>query len=119
MTIPAGSLIPSSVTAVLDATRTNSGDRDRDSSLESPDYFDTKTFPTWTFMSTTIVPSGNSAYATDGMLTMHGVTRPEHFDVTVRGNSVHPVYYAVGHIDRHVFGMKGARPIRSSVMQPT
>jgi polyisoprenoid-binding protein YceI len=72
-------------------------------------YFDTKTFPMWTFMSTTIVPSGNSAYAMDGMLTMHGVTRPEHFDVTVRGNSVHPVYHAVGHIDRHVFGMKGAR----------
>jgi hypothetical protein len=48
VTIPAGSSIPVSVTAVLDATRINSGDRDRDSSLESPDYFDTKNLPTWT-----------------------------------------------------------------------
>jgi polyisoprenoid-binding protein YceI len=87
----------------------NSGDRDRDSSLESPDYFDTKSFPAWTFTSTKIVSSSANGCAIDGLLTIHGVTAPEHLEVTIRGDSAHPIYHAVGHIDRHVFGMKGAR----------
>ena len=53
---------PVSVSAVLDPTRMNSGDPDRDSSLESPDYFDTKLFPTWTFVSTKIVLSGSATF---------------------------------------------------------
>ncbi len=109
VTIPAGSSIPVSVTATLDPTRINSGDRDRDSSLESPDYFDTKAFPTWTYTSTKVVPSSANACAVDGLLAIHGVTVPEHLEVSIRGDSAHPVYHAVGHIDRHAFDMKGAR----------
>lgn len=109
ITMQGGSAIPVSVSAVLDPTRMNSGDPDRDSSLESPDYFDTKLFPTWTFVSTKIVLSGSATFGMDGMLTMHGVTQPEHLDVTVRGDVAHPAYHAVGHIDRHAFSMKGAR----------
>jgi polyisoprenoid-binding protein YceI len=40
---------------------------------------------------------------------IHSVTQPEHVDVTLRGDAAHPVYHAVGRIDRHAFGMKGAR----------
>ena len=110
VTIPAGSPIPLSVTAVLDATRINSGDRDRDSSLESPDYFDTKTFPTWTFISTKIMPSGSNACAMDGMLTMHGVTVPEHFDVTVsRGQRASRLSRRRAHRPARSSHMKGAR----------
>jgi polyisoprenoid-binding protein YceI len=109
VTMTPGSTIPLSVTAVLDPTRMNSGDPDRDSSLESPDYFDTKRFPTWTFVSTKIVPAGNAAFGMDGVLTMHGIGQPEHLDVTVHGDPAHPAYHALGHIDRHGFGMKGAR----------
>jgi len=109
VTMAPGSTIPLSVTAVLDPTRMNSGDRDRDSSLESPDYFDTKRFPTWTFVSTKIVSEGNAAFGIDGMLTMHGVAQPEHLDVTIHGDPAHPAYHALGHVDRHAFGMKGAR----------
>ena len=109
MDVPTGSPIPLRASAVLDATRINSGDRDRDSSLESPDYFDAKKFPTWTFVSTKIVRSGGAACVVDGMLTLHGVTRPEHLDVTLGGDPSHPIYHAVAHIDRHAFAMKGTR----------
>ena len=105
----AGSPAPTSVSAVLDATRIKTSEPDRDSSLESSDYFDVKLFPTWTFASTKIVPSGPQAFTMDGNLTLHGVTQPEHLDVTIHGDPAHPVYHAVAHIDRHAFGMKGAR----------
>ena len=109
LTMAPNSTIPLSISAVLDPTRMNSGDGDRDSSLESPDYFDTKRFPTWTFVSTKIVPEGNAAFGMDRLLTMHGVAQPEHLDVTIHGDPAHPAYHAVGRIDRHGFGMKGAR----------
>jgi polyisoprenoid-binding protein YceI len=104
-----GDVIPISVNAVLDATKLRTDEPDRDASLTSPDYFDTKAFPTWTFVSTKIVPSGAKAFAMDGLLTMHGVTQPEHLDVTVSGDATLPVYHAVGHVDRRAFGMKGTR----------
>jgi polyisoprenoid-binding protein YceI len=104
-----GSSIPTSVTATLDATRIDTGEPDRDHSLESPDFFDVKEFPHWTFSSTKIVPTGSGALAMDGNLTIHGVTRPEHLQVTVSGTAARPEYHASGRIDRHAFGMPRTR----------
>jgi polyisoprenoid-binding protein YceI len=104
-----GSPIPLSFSAVLDPTRMDSGDRDRDASLESADYFDTKKFPTWTFASTKIVPTGPAAFRAEGTLTMHGVAQPETLDVSVRGDAAHPLYHALGHVDRRAFALKGTR----------
>ena len=42
--------------------------------LKSPDFFDTKTFPTATFTATAIVPSGAQTNVT-GNLDLHGVTK--------------------------------------------
>jgi len=109
VTLVAGSPIPLEVTAVLDPARIDSGDPDRDKSLESPDYFDVAKFPTWTFASTKIVATGPSAFGMDGTLTIHGVTQPEHLDVNVNGDVAHPFYHATGHIDRQAFEMKGTR----------
>lgn len=103
------SVIPVSATAVLDASKVQSGDRDRDDSLRSPDFFDVKKFPTWTFTSTKVMHQGPAAFGMDGMLTIHGVTQPEHLDVTVRGAAAHPEYRAVGKVDRHAFGMTVTR----------
>jgi polyisoprenoid-binding protein YceI len=102
-------MIPAAVTAVLDATRISSGDPDRDGSLESPDYFDAKRFPTWTFASSKISLTGPATFVMEGTLTIHGVTQPERLDVTVGGSAVAPLYHATGGIDRHAFGMKGTR----------
>jgi polyisoprenoid-binding protein YceI len=115
------SSIPVSAAAVLDASRLNTGDRDRDASLQSSDYFDVKKFPTWTFSSTKIVPSGPAAFEMDGMLTVHGVAQLEHLAVAVGGDASHPIYHAVGHIDRRAFGMKGTRldPVIGNVADVT
>ncbi|HVR47230.1 MAG TPA: YceI family protein [Candidatus Binatia bacterium] len=104
-----GSAIPISAAAVLDATRISSGDPDRDASLRSTDFFDAKRFPTWTFASTKVVPKGVASFEMDGDLTIHGVTQPEHLDVTVTGDAADPSYHATAHIDRHVFGMATTR----------
>ncbi|MGH7727298.1 MAG: YceI family protein [Vulcanimicrobiaceae bacterium] len=104
-----GSAIPRSVSAVLDASRITTGDPDQTAALRGPDFFDAARFPTWTFVGTAIVPRGANAFGLDGMLTMHGVTQPEHLDVTVAGDAEHPVYTAVGHVDRHAFGMSVTR----------
>ena len=108
VTFAPGTTMPESVSAALDATRLRTDERDRDASLTGPDYFDTRRFPTWTFTSTKITPTGPAAFTMDGLLTMHGVAQPEHLDVVVR-DGAHPLYHAVGRIDRHAFGMRGAR----------
>lgn len=104
-----GSPIPVKVTAALDPGKMNTGDRDRDASLEGPDYFDTKAFPRWTFTSTKITATGASSFGMDGLLTIHGVTQPEHLEVVIRGDAAHPVYHATGRIDRRTWGLKGTR----------
>jgi polyisoprenoid-binding protein YceI len=107
--LAAGAMIPTSATAVLDATKVSTGDDDRDGSLESPDFFEAKKFPRWTFVSTKIVPHANGSFEMDGTLEVHGVTQPEQLDVTVTGDAAHPRYHAVGHIDRKAFGMSVSR----------
>lgn len=107
--LPAGSAIPQSVTADLDAAKIDSGDRDRNASLTSADYFDVQDFPTWTFTSTKVTPVSATAFGLDGLLTIHGVAVPEHLDVTEHGDAAHPAYHAVGHVDRRAFHMRGTR----------
>ncbi len=104
-----GSDVPTSVTAELDPSRIHTDEPDRDASLEGPDYFDVKAFPTWSFVSTRIVKTGPQTFEMDGTLTMHGVGNPEQFAVTIGGTSADPVYHATATIDRHAFGMKGTR----------
>lgn len=103
------SALPLSIVASLDPTRIKTGDDDRDGVLQTPDWFDTKRFPTWTFASTEISPEGPHAFGVDGLLTMHGVSVPEHLDVTIAGDLAHPRYHAVAHVDRHAFGMAVTR----------
>jgi polyisoprenoid-binding protein YceI len=106
--LPEGSLVPTSVTAVLDPKKFHTAESDRDAAMQTPDWFDTTKFPTWTFTSTKITPTANG-FAMDGDLTMHGVTQPEHLVVVASGDLAHPIYRATGTIDRHAFGMATTR----------
>jgi len=119
--LPPDSTIPVSLSAVLDPGKVASGDRDRDASLVSPDFFDVKDDPDWTFTSTKITPVSTSAFGVDGTLTIHGVTVPEHLDVTVRGDGAHCVYHAVGRIDRQAFHMAVTRldPVIGKIVDVT
>jgi len=103
--LPAGSQIPLQASASLDATKIDTGDPDRDGSLESPDFFDAGKFPIWTFTSTKVMSTGPDTFAMDGLLSVHGVTQAEHLSVTVVRDAARLRYHAVAQIDRHAFGM--------------
>ena len=107
--VSSGSMIPSGVTAVLNAAKLATGEPDRDTSLEGPEYFDTARFPTWTFTSVKITATGAATFGMDGLLTMHGVAQPAHLDVMIAGDRGRPRYHAVGTVDRTAFGMRGSR----------
>jgi polyisoprenoid-binding protein YceI len=61
-----------------------------DAHLKAADFFDAAKFPTATFKSTRITPTGNSAKIA-GNLTMHGVTRPVVLDARFTGAGVMPM----------------------------
>lgn len=109
VTLAADATTPTSVTAVLDATRISTDDPDRDRSLESPDFFDAQKFPHWTFTSTRVVPKAPTAFELDGTLTIHGITQPEKLMVEATGTGAHATYRATAEIDRHAFGMATTR----------
>lgn len=109
LVLPPGSAVPTEVTATLAASRIKTGDDDRDESLQGPDWFDVKRFPTWTFESTRIAPSSATAFTMQGLLTIRGVSQNERLDVTLTGSVERPVYHATGTIDRHAFGMPVTR----------
>jgi polyisoprenoid-binding protein YceI len=102
-------LIPTRVSAVVDATKIDTNEPDRDRDLRSNDFFETDKYPMWTFTSTRIGPESSTAFEMDGDLTIHGVTQPEHFSVSVTGTPARPAYHALTKIDRRVFGMAVTR----------
>jgi len=65
----------SSIEAIIDVDSIHTRDVQRDGHLKSADFLDAEKFPTITFKSTKIEPSGNGGTVT-GDLTIHGVTRP-------------------------------------------
>lgn len=105
VTVPDGSFVPTHVSAVLDATKLKTDDDDRDGVLQTSDWFDTKSFPTWTFESTQITPTAEGFIMT-GMLTIHGVTREEVLNVAASETRAGRLYHATGKVDRHAFGLK-------------
>jgi polyisoprenoid-binding protein YceI len=60
-----------------DAASINTEDAKRDGHLKSPDFFDTEKYPTITFKSTSMKPTGKgkTSYNLEGDLTMHGITK--------------------------------------------
>jgi polyisoprenoid-binding protein YceI len=66
----------SQVEANIDATTIYSGLVDRDNHLRSADFLDIENYPTITFKSTKVEPTGDNEAKVTGNLTIRGVTRP-------------------------------------------
>jgi polyisoprenoid-binding protein YceI len=66
----------STIQAEIDASSINTNDDQRDAHLRSGDFLDVEKFPTITFRSTSVEPSGDDEVKITGDLTIHGVTRP-------------------------------------------
>lgn len=83
-------LSKSSVNVEIDTASidTNFADRDRD--LQGPDFFNAVEFPTMTFVSTAVEPTGDTTAKVTGDLTLIGVTKPVTLEVTFNGEKPLP-----------------------------
>ena len=77
-------LAKSSVKVEIPAGTIETGMEPRDNHLRSADFLDAETYPTLTFASTSIAPSGDR-WAITGDLTIRGVTRPVVLDAEALG----------------------------------
>ncbi len=88
----------------------------RDRVLRSDDFFDASRYPTMTFVSTAVAPSGANALAVTGDLTIRGMTRQVTIPVTFLGYNEVPNgggnlagFEAAFTLDRTQFGVNGFR----------
>lgn len=111
---PAGSKLSVTVPTASVATTSEK----LDGELKSEQWFDAAKYPTISFVSTRIVPSGDSEAKVMGNLTMHGVTKPVTFDAKFVGAGINPIdkKYTVGFaitgvVSRSEFGVKTYVPL--------
>jgi polyisoprenoid-binding protein YceI len=101
----------SSVAVTIDAASVDTRDEKRDGHLRSPDFLDVEQFPTLSFSSTRLVPTGKRTFDLEGDLTLHGVTKPVVLAVEQEGIVVDPYgkerigFSATTEIDREDFGV--------------
>lgn len=101
----------SSVEVTIGVASVDTGDEQRDGHLTSPDFFDVEAFPTLTYRSTGVTPSGRGRYTVDGELTVKGVTRPVALEVAFDGAAGDPWggarigFSATAGLDREDFGL--------------
>jgi polyisoprenoid-binding protein YceI len=101
----------SSVQIRIAAASIDSGNKDRDQHLRSPDFLDVETYPYLTFNSTGIEVTGDSTLQLHGDLTIRDVTRPVTLDVEYEGLTPDPWggtragFAATTEIDREDWGL--------------
>jgi polyisoprenoid-binding protein YceI len=83
-----------------------------DEELKSADWFDAKKFPTISFTSTKVTPTGADSATIEGELTMHGVTKPVTLTAHFIGTGANPMskkvtvgFDATGTVKRSEFGV--------------
>jgi polyisoprenoid-binding protein YceI len=100
----------SSVQVEIDASSISTRDEKRDGHLRSADFFDVESYPTITFVSTSVEPKRDDLRIT-GDLTMHGVTRQVVLDAEYNGRGMSPFgmevisYSASAKLNRGDFGL--------------
>ena len=89
-----------------------------DGELKAADWFDAAKYPTITFTSTKVTPTGADTAKVTGDLTLHGVTRPVTLDVKFHGAGPHPMtkaytvgFDAHGSLKRSDFGVSKYIPV--------
>lgn len=85
-----GAIEDSRVDAEVQIASIDTGQAQRDEHLRSPDFFDVESFPTLTFASTSVQPTGDGDLRVTGNLTIHGVTREVELMVSQTGSGVDP-----------------------------
>ncbi|ESQ81705.1 hypothetical protein AEAC466_20640 [Asticcacaulis sp. AC466] len=90
----------------------NTGVPALDTHLKGPEFFDAAKYPTATFKSTKVEPTGADTAKVTGDLTIHGVTKPVTLTVKLNKKAPHPMmkkddagFSATGQIKRSDFGI--------------
>ena len=98
----------------------NTGVPALDEHLKSADFFDAAQFPTASFKSTRVEPTGPDTAKVTGDLTIHGVTKPVVLNVKLNKEAVNPMsnkkavgFTATATINRSDFGMNKYVPMVS------
>ncbi len=65
----------SKVEAVINTSKINTLDENRDAHLRSAEFLDAENFPTMTFKSKTVAAAGEGEWNVTGDLTIHGITK--------------------------------------------
>lgn len=104
-------LADSSVEVRIDAASIDTGEKDRDAHLRSPDFFDVERFPALSFRSRSVEPAGDGGFRVLGDLTIRDTTREVILNVEDAGRASDPwgneraVFRAQTKIDRRDFGL--------------
>src|SRR5438045_1229502 len=102
----------SSVEVTIDVASLTTGNAQRDNDLRSSYFLELDKYPTITFKSTSIQPTGQDHYALTGELTIKGITRPVTLDFERYGEvndamMGHRVSFGgKGQLNRKDFGME-------------
>ncbi len=85
VTVPGGDITKAQIEVTIDMTSTYSDAPDLTTVLLGKDFFESETYPTSTFQSTSIAlsPAGGNLYDVTGNLTLHGVTKGITFPATI------------------------------------
>jgi polyisoprenoid-binding protein YceI len=95
----------SKIVVSVDMSSVTTGDSDRDETLPTGEWFDTKKFPRATFTSTAIKAAGPGRYTATGNLNIKGVTRPATlaFGLKITGDKAESIGQLT--LDRSQFGV--------------
>jgi polyisoprenoid-binding protein YceI len=107
----------SKVDVTIQAASITTGDPGRDGHLVGSDFLDVEQYPTITFASKTVRPTGASNWNVDGDLTVHGVTKPVTLAVEFGGvatdpwNNTKAFFSASTEFDREDFDLTWNQPL--------
>ena len=80
----------SSARFTIQAASIDTNQKDRDAHLRSADFFETDTYPTITFVSTSVAKQADGTYGVTGQFTIRDVTRTSTLPVTFLGKAKDP-----------------------------
>jgi polyisoprenoid-binding protein YceI len=108
----------SSVTVTIPTASVTTTNAKLDSELVAADWFDAAKYPTFTFASTKVTPTGHGTAKVEGNLTLHGVTKPVVLNAKFNAGGTNPLdhVYTVGFdattsINRSDFGVSKYIPL--------
>jgi polyisoprenoid-binding protein YceI len=114
--VTADNPLDSQLSATIDLASIDTGFEPRDNHLRSADYFEVDKYPTMTYRSLGIIPTGDG-WMVDGELSLHGVTRSVPLTVEANGFAPDPFgghragFSASAQISRRDFGIDITAPM--------